>query len=166
MNSFSGWEEIAAALAGAAAAGIFSVFDRRRERTRKRHATLSAITSEVSAISSLIREQGYQNDLSQLAAEVVDGTWNDEVQTIDARMNYMFVYESLAVSLGELEAKHIEPIVEFYQRVRAFVDSTRPDGILAEGGTPSERKDHVLAVNANVKKMLDLGDRIVQFVER
>ena len=166
MTSFSGWEEIAAALAGATAAGLFSVFDRRRERTRKRHATLSAIASEVSAICSLVREQGYQNDLSQLAAQVVEGTWDDEVQTIDVRMNYMFVYESLAGSLGELEAEHIEPIVEFYQRVRAFVDSTRPNGILAEGGTPSERKEHVLAVNANVKTMLDLGDRIVQFVER
>ena len=166
MSGFSGWEEVSAALAGAVAAGLLSLLDRRTERKRKRHATLSAIISEVAAIISLIREQGYQSDLSELAEQVNAGTWADEVQTIDIRMNYMFVYESLAGNLGELDAKHIEPIVEFYQRARAFIDSTRPDGALSDSGFPDERKSHVLSVNENLQKLLALGDKIIQFVER
>lgn len=162
---FNGWEELIAALAGAVAAGVLSLLDRRSERKRKRHATLTAITSEVAAICSLIRENGYHNDLTELASQVHEGRWQDEVQTIDITMNYMFVYESLAGSLGELEASHVEPIVEFYQRARTFIDSTRPNGTLSEGGTPEEREAHVILASQNLNRLIELGSRIVKFVE-
>ncbi|WP_156799828.1 hypothetical protein [Novosphingobium resinovorum] len=155
--------EIVAAAIGALLVWIFQLFDKLRDRGRRRQSTLVAVASEVQAICFLIRKQGYLEAFHAQANAIRAGHWDGMSYVIDIRGEYSKVFSSNATHLSDLRPAHVSKIVSFYTFCQSLIDSTRPDGPGANTEDRDEKAQHVIGVEAGLTTILMLGDEIVQF---
>lgn len=166
MTDGIGFGEIAAAIAGAVATGLFSTIDKILERRRRRESTLVAIASEVQAVCNLVESQGYFEQFREQADRIRAGTWDGTSYVVDIRGNYFGVFEALSADLGLLKPSEVSKIVSFYTYCQSVIDATRPDGPLAEGASQEDSAGNVLGIEGVLMAILVLGREITEFPKR
>jgi hypothetical protein len=155
--------EVAAAILGALAAGLLQTIVSIRDRRRETESTLVAIASEIDSICRLIRFRQYPQYVSSILEESVAANWPVTTVVIDIRSNYFSVFESLSHNLGRLKPSQAAKIVNFYAYCKSTIDSTLPDGVMADNENKELAIAHLRQVIQLLDKVLRLGDEIVQF---
>jgi hypothetical protein len=153
--------EIEAAAIGALLVWVFQLFDKIRDRRRRRQSTLVALASEVQAICNLIRSQGYLEAFDRLANQIRAKSWDGTGYVIDIRGNYFQVFQSTAGHLSDLRPEEVAKIVAFYTYCQSAIDSTRPDGPAATSDDLEDKASNIIGVEGVLTAVLALGDQIV-----
>jgi len=151
------------ALGGAILTGAFSVWDKFESRTHRAENILAALVAEVTALTSIIREQGYNSDIRATAKASNEEGWDGGLNQIGIQSNYLKIFDSLAPELGLIEPDKSKKIVDFYIRAKAFIDSNNLSDEYIETATIEEKKSHAIAASKNVEELLRVGDAIAQF---
>ncbi len=147
-------------LVGAMATGLLQIGVGVTDRRREAEAILTAIASEVDSICRLIQHQKYNETFGKVAADVLNGKWDETVYVIDIRENYFSVYEGIATKLGMLRPTDATKIVNFYAYCKSAIDSTRPDGVNADSKSP-EAAANMVSVSVLLSSILNLGKQII-----
>jgi hypothetical protein len=158
--------EITAAALGAILIWLFQLYDRLRDRSNVRESTVVAIASEVDAICRLVRSKGYLDGFSQQAHKIGEGSWLGISYIVDIRGNYFRAYEAFLPSLSHLPPHQVSKIVTFYAFCESAIDSTRPDGPMANCEDLDDKANSVIDITNVLQTILRLGDEIVQFPKK
>ena len=154
--------EVIAALLGVIAGGLVQTILALRTRRHEAESILVAIAAEVDSICRLVRIQRYQETVAEVIGDLTQPDALATTVVVDIGSNYFSVFESLSDQVGKLDPKQVLKIVNFYAFCKAAIDSSRPDGIMAD----ENRVDVLLANAQNLELLLDallrVGDDIVQ----
>jgi hypothetical protein len=155
--------EVTAAALGAILIWLFQLDDRLRDRAKVRESTVVAIASEVDAICRLVRSKGYLDGFGSEADRIREGTWKGVSFVADIRGDYFRAYEAFLPSLSHLPPRQVSSIVTFYAYCESAIDSTRPDGPMANCDDLDDKANSVVDIAEVLRTILRLGDEIVQF---
>lgn len=161
-----GLSEAIAALLGACATGIFGIHDRRSERLRRRKALTAEVVAHTKFLTHLIRDQGYLT----MAEEVVEATkgpeWDSGLLHIMPRLDYLHGIRATVEKAGELDSESASLLVEFVHRCTLFLDSTDPDERYLANASIADKRSHAEETLKNIRKLLAIGDQLVQLNDR
>ena len=157
-----GWSELVAALIGAAATGVFGIYDRRTERGHRRHSLTKAASAHARFLTNLVRSQRYQSEAQRVVDASRSPDWDEALLIIDASGDYLSGIKECASRAGELDAEVAEMLIEFSHRAQLFLDSTKSSGSFLENATADEKRSHAEETAANIEELLRVGEKLSQ----
>ena len=157
-----GWPELVSALIGAAATGAFGIYDRRSERNHRRRSLTNVARAHAKFLTSLIRQQRYQEDARKVADASRSADWDGALLVIDAAGDYLIGIRECALAAGELDADVAARVIEFSHRAQLFLDSTKSSGPFLETATVDEKRSHAEETVGNIAELLRVGDELSQ----
>lgn len=158
-----GLSEMLAAFVGAAASGVFGIFDRRSNRKRNKASLESEIAAHARFLTALIRDQKYHVEANQVALNASSADWNGDLLHIFPKREYLNGLERAIQRVGELDPWAADLVVEFHHRCTLFLDSTNPDERFERFSSIDEKRSHAIETARNIDVLLVLGDRLSQW---